>query len=297
MLIMGLQRTGTTKLQRLLASDPENRALLSWEALNPAPIKGDQKDGKERIKIAKLSENALRIMSPGFFAIHPVEHLAPEEDVLLLDVSFMSQTAEAITHVPSYAAWLETTDQSLAYEYMARLMKLLQWQRPAKRWVLKSPHHLEFPDLAEKYFGNVHYIWTHRNVYECIPSFLSMVSYSRVLFSDKVDKQEVAEHWVKKNGYMLTKALAFHEKNKERLLFTDVTYRELVKDPMKVLHRIYSDRNEDISPQLEKIFRDSNQSNPKGKYGKHVYSLYDFGIDEKYIDTFTKEYQLFKDKL
>ena len=48
MLVIGLQRTGTTKLQRLLASDPGNRALLSWEALNPAPISGDVKDGKER---------------------------------------------------------------------------------------------------------------------------------------------------------------------------------------------------------------------------------------------------------
>ena len=133
MVVIGLQRTGTTKLQRLLAADPDNRALMSWEALNPAPIKGDAKDGKNRIKIARTSERALKIMSPGFFAIHPVEHLAPEEDVLLLDVSFMSQTAEAITHVPSYAKWLEETDQSLAYEYMVRLLKLLQWQRPGKR--------------------------------------------------------------------------------------------------------------------------------------------------------------------
>jgi hypothetical protein len=113
MLVIGLQRTGTTKLQRLLASDPDNRALMSWEALNPAPIKGDTHDGKNRIKIARTSEKALKIMSPGFFAIHPVEHLAPEEDVLLLDVSFMSQTAEAITHVPSYC-FMAGGDRSVA---------------------------------------------------------------------------------------------------------------------------------------------------------------------------------------
>ena len=76
--------------------------------------------------------------SPDFFAIHPVEAEAPEEDVLLLDVSFLSTTAEATMHVPSYAAWLEETDQSPAYAYMVKLLKLLQWQRPAKRWVLKT---------------------------------------------------------------------------------------------------------------------------------------------------------------
>jgi hypothetical protein len=297
MLVIGLQRTGTTKLQRLLASDPDNRALLSWEALNPAPIKGDMKDGRNRIKIAHISEKALKIMSPGFFAIHPVEHMAPEEDVLLLDVSFMSQTAEAITNVPSYANWLEQTDQSLAYEYMVKLLKLLQWQKPGKRWVLKTPHHLEFLDLVDKHFGDVQYIWTHRNVYESIPSFLSMVSYSRVMFSDKVDKHEVAEHWVKKNGYMLSKALAFHEKNSHRTLFTDVPYRELVQDPIKVIHRIYSDRNETISPGLENIFIEANNQNSQGKYGKHIYSLDDFGIDEKYIDEHTSAYQEFRQKL
>lgn len=297
MLVVGLQRTGTTKLQRLLASDPDNRALMSWEALNPAPIKGDIIDGKNRIKIARTSEKALKIMSPGFFAIHPVEHLAPEEDVLLLDVSFMSQTPEAITHVPSYASWLEKTDQSMAYEYMVSLLKLLQWQRPAKRWVLKTPHHLEFLDLADKYFGDVQYIWTHRSVYESIPSFLSMVSYSRVMFSDQVDKHQVAKHWVRKNGYMLDRALKFHETNSHRTHFTDVPYKELVNDSIGVIKRIYSDRKETISPELEKIFTEANSKNEKGRYGQHVYSLNDFGIDEACVDEHTRKYQLFQKKL
>jgi len=297
MLVIGLQRTGTTKLQRLLASDPDNRALLSWEAINPAPIKGDTKNGDERIKIARTSEKALKMMSPGFFAIHPVEHLAPEEDVLLLDVSFMSQTAEAITQVPSYASWLEKTDQSPAYRYMVKLLKLLQWQRPGKRWVLKTPHHLEFLDLVDKYFGDVQYIWTHRNIYESIPSFLSMVAYSRVMFSGKVDKHEVAGHWVRKNGYMLKKALDFIKDDHHSERFTHIRYKNLVEDAMGVMERIYADRGEQISPALKKLFEKANQKNGQGKYGQHIYSLKDFGIDEAYIDKYTNEYQLFREKL
>lgn len=296
-LVIGLQRTGTTKLQRLLASDPDNRALLSWEALNPAPIDGDMTDGKARIKIARTSERALKILSPGFFAIHPVEHLAPEEDVLLLDVSFMSQTAEAITHVPSYSAWLEKTDQSLAYEYMVMLLKLLQWQRPAKRWVLKTPHHLEFLDLVDKYLCKVQYIWTHRNLHESIPSFLSMVTYSRVMFSNRVDQKQVAEHWVRKNGYMLDRALAFRKANKHRLRFIDVDYKDLINDPLQILHRIYAGRNNLIDEKLEKIFTSANDRNRHGKYGRHTYHLSDFDIDESFIDLHTKEYQEFQKHL
>lgn len=296
-LIIGLQRTGTTKLQRLLAADPDNRALLSWEALNPAPLNGDLKSGKERIKVARTSEKALKLMSPGFFAIHPVEHLAPEEDVLLLDVSFLSTTAEATMHVPSYAAWLEETDQSSAYAYMVKLMKLLQWQRPAKRWVLKTPHHLEFPDLAKKHFGDVQFIWTHRNVYESIPSFLSMVSYARILFSDRVSPEEVARHWLRKTGYMLTRALDFHAKNSNTSLFTHIPYEQLVDDPVGMLHSIYGHRNEPISPGLEQHFKVADRVNPQGKYGRHAYTLEDFGLTHAEVDAVTADYQRFREMI
>ena len=101
MVIVGLQRTGTTKLQRLLSADPDNRVLKSWEAINPVPIHEQKRKVDKRVKIAKTSEKALRYMAPGFFAIHPVEHNAPEEDILLLDVTFLSTTPEATMHVPS----------------------------------------------------------------------------------------------------------------------------------------------------------------------------------------------------
>lgn len=297
LVIIGLQRTGTTKLHRILASDPDTRSLLSWEALNPAPVNGEAQSGVKRIKIAKLNEKALKIMSPGFFAIHPVEHLAPEEDVLLLDVSFLSTTPEAIMHVPSYSGWLEKTDQSPAYEYMVKLLKLLQWQRPAKRWVLKTPHHLEFLDLAIKYFGDVQFIWTHRDVHEAIPSFLSMVAHSRILFSNDVDANEVARHWVRKIGYMLSRAMDFRLKNSEHVLINDVLYKDLVNDSKSVLKRIYNNQNLEISPELQKIFEAAEHSNPRGKYGFHKYAHEDFGIDKSFIDEFTMPYQMFQKNL
>lgn len=297
MVIIGLQRTGTTKLHRILAGDPDNRSLSSWEALNPAPINGEVKSGEKRIKIARLNENALKIMSPGFFAIHPVEHLAPEEDVLLLDVSFLSTTAEAIMNVPSYSEWLEKTDQSPAYEYLVKLMKLLQWQQPAKRWVLKTPHHLEFLDLADKYFEDVHFIWTHRDVHQAIPSFLSMVAHSRILFSNQVNAGEVAQHWVRKIGYMLTRAMEYRQKNAGNKQITDVLYNNLVTDSKSILNKIYQNQNLGISPELQQKFDFSEKLNPRGKYGIHHYAHEDFGIDQDYIDSFTMKYQVFQNNL
>ena len=129
--IAGLQRTGTTMLHRLLAADPRARALLAWEALHPAPLPGEGTSGSFRRRAAAmLSERGLQQLAPEFFAIHPVEADAPEEDILLLDHSFTSQAPEATLHVPSYAAWLERQDLVPAYRYLARTLQVLTWQRP-----------------------------------------------------------------------------------------------------------------------------------------------------------------------
>ncbi|MFO8129088.1 MAG: sulfotransferase [Bacteroidales bacterium] len=291
-LITGLQRTGTTKLQRLLAADPGNRVLSSWEAINPAPLNHHFPARDKRIRMARISEQSLRIMAPGFFAIHPVEHMAPEEDILLLDTTFLSTTPEATMHVPSYASWLERTDQSLAYEYAVKLLKFLQWQKPARRWVLKSPHHLEFLDLIIKHFGDVRILWTHRNVLESIPSFLSMMAHSQKIFSDAVTLERVAEHWVRKSGYMLDKGLRFRRSDHREGLFADIKYTGLVRDASSVMQKIY-EKEGGMLPQLADKFAEAEKMNPPAKYGTHQYDLADFRLTPGDIERYTAGYEKF----
>lgn len=288
--ILGLQRTGTTKLHRLLAADADNRVLASWEALNPAPLRDHDGKPDRRIAIARTSERALRLMAPGFFAIHPVEHHAPEEDILLLDTTFLSTTPEATMQVPSYAAWLEKTDQSMAYAYLAKLLKLLQWQRPGKRWILKSPHHLEFMDLLDEHFDDVHFLWTHREVTECVPSFISMMSHSRVIFSDEADGHSIARHWIRKTAYMLQRGVDYRLRNQDKDQFTDIFYPRLRDDSLVVLERVYQ-QNGGMTPELMRRFKLAEDENPMGKYGIHEYLLADFGVVKEDIIKETGPYR------
>jgi len=313
-IIVGLQRTGTTKLQRLLAEDPVHRVIPSWEVINPVPIdpglydlkKGDKVTGLQgdtpaypyphpndkRIAVARTSVTALKLMSPGFFAIHPIDAMLPEEDILMLDVSFMSTTPEAMMHMPSYSNWLEQADQNAAYAYAAKLLKFLQWIKPAKRWVLKSPHHLEFPDLIEKHFGDVHFLWPHRKIYESVPSFLSMVTYNRMIFSNHVDNKQVAHHWIRKTGYMLDRTLDYRQKGDNDKKFVDIYYRNLINDSAAELSKIYR-MNGGLTPELIERFRLHEQNHPHQKHGEHRYSLADFGLTEADIDKHTSRYQQF----
>ncbi len=294
-LICGLQRTGTTKLHRLLASDPDNRTLYSWEAINPVPLDDNRDERERRKRFAKLSERSVRFMAPEFFSIHPIEHEAPEEDILLLDVMFMSTTPEATMYVPSYSSWLEKTDQSPAYEYMVKLLKLLQWQMPAKTWILKSPHHMEFLHLVKKYFGQVHYIWTHRTIYDSLPSFMSMVAHSQTLFSNNVSLKKVSEHWMRKTSFMLSKGMEFRNSNPGEK-YTDVFYDELVADALEILAEIYQNQ-ETFTKELQRTFMETNKNNPPNRYGYHYYNLKDFGFSRNHINSEMSGYLSFLHKL
>ncbi|MCX6287231.1 MAG: sulfotransferase [Bacteroidetes bacterium] len=296
-IIVGLQRTGTTKLHRLLAVDPNHRVIPSWEVINPMPLNLDFKpsgvhEDPKRVKVARTSVKAVKFMSPGFFAIHPIDAMQPEEDILMLDVSFLSTTTEAMMNVPSYAAWLEQTDQSPAYEYAVKLMKFLQWAKPAKRWVLKTPHHLEFPHLIAKYFNDVKFIWPHRNIYESVPSYLSMLTYNYMMFSDDVDERKIAAHWVRKTGYMLEHALDYRLNGNNSEKFIDIYYKDLVGESLRELGRIYS-MDGGLNPGLVERFTQHELEHPHRKHGIHQYSLGDFGLTETDIDHHTAHYQAF----
>ena len=279
--IAGLQRTGTTLLHRLLASDPRTRAPLSWEVLNPAPLPGDTRN-KARIRQAKIAERGLKYIAPTFFAIHPIEWDMPEEDVLFLDVSFMSQSAEATMRVPTYAAWLEAQDNTPAYDYMKKLMQLLHWQSPAKNTVLKSPHHMEYLDIILKVFPNASIIQTHRDPQKTMASFVSMVCHGVGIFSNEVNTLEISSHWQRKVQRLLHLSHEVRAKNPDG--FVDVAYADLVVDPLAELRRVYAHAgvkcNNETIAHAEALLTRQVQN----KYGRHVYDAADFGMSRDQLD-------------
>ncbi|NNC94832.1 MAG: hypothetical protein HKN92_04670 [Chitinophagales bacterium] len=276
--ITGLQRTGTTYLHRSLSSLPGSRAVRSWEALNPAPYANKKNEKEFRLKLAKQSEKGLKYISKEFFAIHPVEHNAPEEEVLLLDTSFISTVAEAIMHVPTFSKWIEKTDHGPAYKQLRRMLQLLQWQNRKKRWVLKTPHHMEFLSFLFKEFPEVKVIQTHRVPEETVASFLSMVYYGRRMFSDRVSLESVRDHWFKKMQRMVEQAMRFREDGQHDAAFLDVYYRDIVGDHEVVLKKVIQHGAWDVA-EGETI----TERQKKNKYGAHSYGLGDFGLTREEV--------------
>jgi hypothetical protein len=282
--IAGLQRTGTTLLHRLLAADPRMRSLAAWEALSPLPWPGERPGRADaRVRRARRAERGLAYLAPQFFAIHPAEHDAPEEDVLLLDVSFMSQAPEATFHVPRYAAWLERQDHGPAYRYMRKLMQILLWQRPGCSWVLKSPHHMEHVDELLQALPRARIVQTHRDPQKTLPSFWSMVAHARGVFSDVVDAEEVARHWLRKTRRVLDRMGASRERwGADR--FLDVSYDDLLDDPLGEVKRIYDFAGLELTGECRVEMERALRRNVQHRYGRHRYRVQDFGLTPREIE-------------
>jgi hypothetical protein len=282
--IAGLQRTGTTMLHRLLAADPNARSLLSWEALNPVPLPGETPEKPSaRMRQAQRAQRSVAYLAPDFFAVHPVEWDAPEEDVLLLDLEFMSQSPEATVNVPSYAAWLEGQDLTPAYEYERKAMLALQWQRPGRHWVLKTPHHMEYLDLLLRVFPEARVVQTHRDPDNAVVSFCSMVAHARGLFSDDVDPHRVARQWVRKTRRMVERSMAVRDgTGADRIV--DVSYYDLVTDPFAVARRIYASAGLPFDDPVRTAMEVRHRQNRQHKYGRHRYALEDFGLTPEDMD-------------
>jgi Sulfotransferase family len=74
--ILGLPRSGTSVLQRLLGADPEHRSPLMWEVRSPSPPTHD--DEKRRIQRARQSCNFFNWLVPTFRHAHTVGAEVPQ---------------------------------------------------------------------------------------------------------------------------------------------------------------------------------------------------------------------------
>jgi hypothetical protein len=288
--IAGLQRSGTTMLHRLIAADPDMRAVGSWEVVHLLPRRRER-PGRPRMRVAqtRVAEWSLRYLNPQFFAIHAVEADGPEEDVLLQEYSLLSQVPEAMLHVPSYAAWLQQQDMHASYRYLKTLLQILHAQNPRPRWVLKTPAHLEHLDSLLDVFPGAVIVQTHRDPLRTTASFSSMLAHGHSMFSDQVDAEGVARHWLARNAAMVDRALEVRRQRPE--VFVDVFYDDLVDDPLAQVARIYSAADIDLTDGTRAQMERHRAGHTQHAHGVHTYALADFGLAEDEVNAAYARYR------
>jgi hypothetical protein len=283
--VVGLARTGTTMLHRLLAADPGVNAVLWWECRNPAPFPGsDWRREDPRIAQARAEVEMILETQPVLASIHPWDAEGPDEEIMLLEHAFVSHVPESSANVPSYRAWVDTQDWQPAYDWMKKLLQFLQWQkkesgRAGERWVLKAPVHLGYMDALFATFPDARVIQTHRDPVETIPSVASMYHALWGLATDASDPQVVGAQVCERWAWALRRCLASRARIGEER-FLDVWYRDVVDDPMAQVRRIYDFVERELTPEVEEAMARWRGEHSRGGRPAHEYAMERFGLTE-----------------
>ncbi len=288
--IVGLMRSGTTLLQRLLARDARFHCALGWEIAEPVPRPGAA-TGPEDPRIADgiRRDEQMRAFAPELQAIHPTDALEPDEEIVFLADAFLSHVPEASCDVPGYRAWLDAQSFVPAYEHLRRMLQLLQWQKRARgeaaaRWLLKTPAHLGYLDTLLAVFPRAQIVHVHRTPVETVPSGASLNATLWRMYSDHVDPAVVGRQWLERTSWAAKRATAARAgRDDTASRFVDVDYRDLVRDPVSEAQRVLEALGLSPAADTRATMRRWLEADAAERRPKHRYAPEDFGLSEHQI--------------
>lgn len=282
--VVGMMRSGTTLLQRLLAADPRLRCARGWEVVEVAPRLEHRWDDEDpRIAKAVAREEQARQWVPDLYAIHPMHALEAEEEIVFLADAFLSHVPESGAHVPAYRSWIDTQDFAPAYDHLHRMLQLLQWQQrrrgvSADRWVLKTPAHLGYLADLRARFPGLHVVHLHRDPVETIASGASLNATLHAMHADTVDLHRIGAEWLERMGWTNDRALATRAAwGDDPLLVTDLRFADAVADPIGQVSRVYQALGLDLTLDAEAAMRDWLHRRPRAT-GRPDYAPETYGL-------------------
>ena len=296
--IVGLARSGTTRLHRLLAADQRFLHVESWESVYPVPDQecfAAQAKGNHDPRINALDQGlkAVLYMSPQINAVHPLGTHEVEEEIGLIQYGFSTQLFEVQARIPSFSEWLMTHDQTAAYAYMSDLLKLVSWFRndpTDKPWLLKSPQHMQDLDALLNVFPNAKLLCPHRDPVKVVGSSCSMAWNALVRDSSSVTPHWVGQEWLTKTERMLRKNLSVREAVAPENQY-DVMYADISANWQQAMQKIYDYLGIPLTDTACSAMQNWLDINRQHKHGAHKYSLADFGLSDEVVESKLKFYR------
>lgn len=297
LVIVGLPRTGTTMLHRTIAADHRMYAPLWYEVRFPCPaLDWDfTTQGDRRIADATAEMRAMVDANPELLAIHPMDAMGPDEDIMLLEQSFYSFMPQSSANVPSFDAWLEAQDHTPGYQYLKILLQFLQWQKKrtgckAERWTLKAPHHLHYMDLILKVFPDAKVVQSHRDPVETIPSLASLIAGVWVIYSDSVDLTEAGRQWARKFAHGMSHTMAVRQQCSDDR-FLDLWFHDTVSQPLVEIHKIYDFLGMELTSEAQVEMEQWQDFNQRELRPSHDYTIEQYGFTESGLQSQFREYR------
>jgi Sulfotransferase family len=278
--IAGLPRTGTTHLHNLLAAPPTFRSMPYWESVEPFPLPreaGVEPDPRRtRMDVAV---GVINTVMPYFPLMHEMTTDHVHEEIQLLANDFSTMLFETLADVPRWRDYYQAHDQTPHYEYLAGQLKAMQYLRGGRRWLLKSPQHLEQVPVLDRVFPGSIVVFTHRDPVPVALSMIAMITYSARMHRSPVPVKPIADYWIDRLERMLTALVRDRDTiGPERSI--DIRFDDFMADEPGVVERVYALAGEPFTEEVRAAIAGYLAGHRRGRLGNVETSCEMFGLTE-----------------
>lgn len=280
--VVGQMRSGSTRMQRLLACDTRFAFTRFYESWNPVPRWQGLPFDDRRMR-AWFSLRVAHWLNPQFGVIHPTRTSQADEEIGLHTMALFGAALEAQWRVPSLARHGEQADARPVYTEFRRQLQTLRWLRREngdRPWVLKLPQFAQDIDALLHVFPDARMIFLHRDPVSVVGSSASLVHNQMRVQSDHVDKAWIGRETLHKVG------LRQHRMDlaaRRGVPVATVSYEAMQADWRGEMARVYAGLGEAlVPPALQAMERFMGQRR-HGRLHRHHYDIADFSLTEQQI--------------
>ncbi|MBT6125330.1 MAG: sulfotransferase [Halieaceae bacterium] len=285
--IIGLPRTGTTKLQRMMSASGDFHYLPFWQSWQPVPIEvGAGGEGIDpRIAAAEDYCAAFAQNSPDLIKMHEIGPHEAEEEAMLMQHSFLTKQLFMDANIPGFVDWIDAQDLTPVYRELREWMQFLQWQNGGQRkpWLLKAVYHNEVLDTFIDVFPDAILLHPHRDPKAIIGSWSSLSRQFRTMYSDRCDSKLLGPAWLAYWSSITSRYLDIRESLPDDRI-NDVSFADICDNIEQVIADIYRWAGMPLTDQSLAGMRSWESENRQHKHGKHGYALEDYGLTERAVD-------------
>ncbi|MBC9714968.1 sulfotransferase [Streptomyces sp. TRM66268-LWL] len=285
--VVGLPRTATTVTHAVLALPPEHRSPMMWELMAP-DVESTPRQRRKAITAGRRMVQGANVFTPRFRDIHPMTAEGPEECTFALPHALMPVSQAGI---PAYREWHCARDFVADYRYLKQTYQVLQYGRPRRRWVFKSPMHLENLDALLTVFPDATLVWCHRDPVTVVASFCSLVEHGMVVSTRPVDLAGIGATWLGLLSRAMTRGLAARTAVPDGQL-VDAPYSWLGSEPASGAPKLFAAVGAPWT-EMEAARLPEAVARPKGAR-PHSYELARYGLDRDEVEAAFAEYNVLR---
>jgi hypothetical protein len=204
----------------------------------------------------------------------------PVECYELFYMTFQYAHYDMFVHCPTYTSWFydAARDHSEPYRYHRRVLKLLQWRNPPRRWVLKMPSHSHMIESLNREYPDARFIMMHRDPARVLPSLANLnVTVRRTHLHDAHESwfgEALVQNW----DTAMQRLLRFRERTEQR--FFDGYHGQQLADSVSQMRALYEWLDWPLSERHAAQIEAFRNAHPKGD---NRYDMRDFGLKDASI--------------